>query len=80
MWMHSDVKCAGARSVPTTGKFGSACPNQFSTARHRNVFAAPGSATKARKHTPYCVSSSDHMLSRVLGQEWPHEDVLEALP
>jgi hypothetical protein len=31
-------------------------------------------------HTPYYVSSSDHMLSRVLGEAWPHKDVLETLP
>ncbi len=37
-------------------------------------------AVKDPEHTPYCVSSSDHLLSRVLGQEWPHEDVLKALP
>jgi hypothetical protein len=37
-------------------------------------------AVKDPEHAPYCVSSSDHMLSRVLGQKWPHKDVLEALP
>jgi hypothetical protein len=31
-------------------------------------------------HTPYCAASSDPELSRVLTDEWPHEDVLAALP
>jgi hypothetical protein len=45
------------------------------------LLAAPVAlAVKDPEHTPYCVSSSDHMLSRVLGEEWPHKDVLEALP
>ncbi len=45
------------------------------------LLAAPVTlAVKDPEHTPYCVSSSDHLLSRVLGQEWPHEDVLKALP
>jgi hypothetical protein len=45
------------------------------------LLAAPVTlAVKDPEHTPCCVGSSDHMLSRVLGQEWPHEDVLEALP
>ena len=45
------------------------------------LLAAPVTlAVKDPEHTPYCVSSSDHMLSRVLGQEWPHKDVLETLP
>jgi len=45
------------------------------------LLAAPVSlAAKDPEHTPYCVSSSDPMLSRVLGEEWPHKDVLETLP
>ena len=47
MWMNSDVRCAGDRSMPTTGKSGSASPNRFSIARNRTVFPAHGSATKA---------------------------------
>ena len=30
--------------------------------------------------TPYCDSSADPTLSRVLAEEWPHEQVLSALP
>jgi hypothetical protein len=45
------------------------------------LLAAPVTlAVKDPEHTPYCVSSSDPMLSRVLGQEWPHKDILETLP
>lgn len=45
------------------------------------LLAAPVTlAVRDPEHTPYCVSSSDHMLSRVLGKEWPHKDVLETLP
>lgn len=44
------------------------------------LLAAPSPWPKDPDHTPYCVSSSDHMLSRVLGEEWPHKDVLETLP
>ena len=45
------------------------------------LLAAPVTlAVKDPEHTPYCVSSSDHVLSRVLGQEWPHKDVLGTLP
>jgi deoxyribonuclease V len=47
IWMNSDVGCAGARSMLTTGRSGSASPDRFSTARDRNVFPAHGSATKA---------------------------------
>jgi hypothetical protein len=32
------------------------------------------------QHTPYCSDSSDPQLSRVLRDEWPHEDILDALP
>ena len=45
------------------------------------LLAAPVTlAVRDPAHTPYCVSSSDDMLSRVLGQEWPHSDVLDTLP
>lgn len=45
------------------------------------LLAAPVTlAVKDPGHTPYCVSSSDHALSQVLNEEWPHKDVLEALP
>lgn len=30
--------------------------------------------------TPYCERSTSHDLARVLNDEWPHEDVLAALP
>jgi hypothetical protein len=30
--------------------------------------------------TPYCERSSSRELARVLNDEWPHEDVLAALP
>jgi hypothetical protein len=49
MWTNSDARCAGARSMPTTGKSGSAFPNPFSIARDKNAFQAHGSATKAPK-------------------------------
>jgi hypothetical protein len=45
------------------------------------LLAAPVTwAVNDPEHTPYCVRSSDHMLSRVLGEVWPHKDVLETLP
>jgi hypothetical protein len=45
------------------------------------LLAAPVTlAVKDPEHTPYCVSSADRMLSRVLGEEWPHEDILRTLP
>jgi hypothetical protein len=37
--------------------------------------AAVTPAVKDPEHAPYCVSSSDHVLSRALGEEWPHKDV-----
>ena len=30
--------------------------------------------------TPYCENSDDPLLSRVLAEEWPHDEVLSALP
>jgi hypothetical protein len=45
------------------------------------LLAAPVTlAVKDPGQTPYCVSSSDSMLSRILSEEWPHKDVLDALP
>jgi hypothetical protein len=32
------------------------------------------------EQTPYCAASSDPDLSRVLADQWPHEEVLRALP
>ena len=47
----------------------------------RGLLAAPVSlAVKDPDHMPYCVSSPHPMLSRVLGEERPHNDVLETLP
>jgi hypothetical protein len=37
-------------------------------------------AVKDPEHTPYCVSNSDHILSRGLSEEWPQKDILETLP
>ena len=39
----------------------------------------PGSE-ESGTHALLVARSSDPMLSRVLGEEWPHKDVLEALP
>ncbi|WP_344363258.1 DUF2199 domain-containing protein [Arthrobacter humicola] len=44
------------------------------------LFAAPVNlAVLDPDHTPYCVSSPDHVLSDVLTKEWPHS-VLASLP
>lgn len=32
------------------------------------------------QQTPYCSQSQDPRLSRVLSDQWPHEDILDALP
>jgi hypothetical protein len=32
------------------------------------------------QHNPYCSGSPDPQLSRVLHEEWAHEDILDALP
>ncbi|GIF17177.1 DUF2199 domain-containing protein [Actinoplanes teichomyceticus] len=37
-------------------------------------------AVRDPEQTPYCVSSSDPGLARVLAEVWPHEDVLPGLP
>jgi len=45
------------------------------------LLAAPVTlAVRDPDRMPYCVTSSDDMLSRVLGQEWPRSDVLDTLP
>jgi hypothetical protein len=45
------------------------------------LLAAPVTlAVKDPEHTPYCVSSSDRMLSQVLSEEGSHRDILETLP
>jgi hypothetical protein len=45
------------------------------------LLAAPVSLeVRDPEQTPYCSASSDPELSRVLADEWPHEDVLTALP
>jgi hypothetical protein len=43
--------------------------------------AAPAHATVQNAgHTPYVTRSADPVLARVLAAEWPHEQVLPALP
>ena len=45
------------------------------------LLAAPVSlAVRDAQQTPYCVSSLDPLLSRVMSEDWPHENVLQALP
>ena len=45
------------------------------------LLAAPVSlAVRDAQQAPYCVSSLDPLLSRVLSEDWPHENVLQALP
>jgi hypothetical protein len=45
------------------------------------LLAAPVSlAVRNPEHTPYCSASSDPQLRRVLSEQWPHEEVLAALP
>jgi hypothetical protein len=44
------------------------------------LLAAPVRAVvRDRRHTPYCDSSPDETLSRVLSEAWPHETVLAAI-
>jgi len=44
------------------------------------LLAAPVRAVvRDRRSTPYCDSSTDPQLTRVLAEEWPHEDILLAL-
>src|SRR5438045_3335998 len=42
--------------------------------------AAVISVVRDPNHTPYCDKSSVPTLARILGEQWPHEDVLGALP
>jgi hypothetical protein len=45
-----------------------------------DLLGAPVRASVRRSdETPYCTSSPDPLLSRVLSDEWPHEDVLDRL-
>ena len=45
------------------------------------LLAAPVSvAVLDTRHTPYCVSSPNPLLSRVLSEDWPHDDILQTLP
>jgi hypothetical protein len=45
------------------------------------LLGAPVRATvRDPDETPYCTSSGDPLLQRVLTAEWPHEDVLAGLP
>jgi len=37
-------------------------------------------AVRDPQQTPYCTSSPDEGLSRVMNQEWPHDDILAELP
>jgi hypothetical protein len=46
-----------------------------------DVFAAPAAAAvRDPEHTPHIISSSDEVLSRVLTEQWPHEEILDGLP
>jgi hypothetical protein len=45
------------------------------------LLAAPVSlAVRDPEQSPYCVDSPDPLLSRVLTEQWPHPEVLDALP
>jgi len=45
------------------------------------LLAAPVSlAVRDPEQTPYCSASTDQQLSRVLSEQWPHEDILDSLP
>ena len=45
------------------------------------LLAAPVSlAVRDPQQTPYCSASTDQQLSRVLSEQWPHEDILDSLP
>jgi hypothetical protein len=44
------------------------------------LLAAPvRAAVRHPDETPYCISSPDPVLARVLGAEWPHEQILNAV-
>jgi hypothetical protein len=45
------------------------------------LLVAPVSlAVRDPEHTPYCVHSPDPLLSQVLTDQWPHAEVIDALP
>ena len=45
------------------------------------LLAAPVSlAVRDPQQAPYCSASTDQLLSRVLSEQWPHEDILDSLP
>jgi len=45
------------------------------------LLGAPVSlAVRDPEHTPYCSDTTDLQLSRVLTEQWPHEDILDSLP
>jgi len=45
------------------------------------LLAKPGRAVvRDPEQTPYLDSSTDDQLQRVLSHEWPHDDVMDALP
>ena len=45
------------------------------------LLGAPVSlAVRDPQQAPYCASSPDSRLSRVLSEQWPHPDILDALP
>jgi hypothetical protein len=45
------------------------------------LLAAPVSlVVRDAEQTPYCVDSPDPLLSRVLTEQWPHADIIDALP
>ena len=46
-----------------------------------DVFAVPAeAAVRDPEQTPYIVRSSDELLSQVLTEAWPHDQILEGLP
>jgi hypothetical protein len=47
----------------------------------RGLLAARVSlAVRDPEQTPYCTDSPDPLLSRVLTDQWPHAEVIDALP
>jgi hypothetical protein len=45
------------------------------------LMAAPVSlAVRDPEQTPYCAASPDPQLSRVLTEQWPHDEILDSLP
>jgi hypothetical protein len=46
-----------------------------------DLLTTPVTATVVdQEQTPYCTSSPDPLLSRVIGEIWPHDEVLAHLP